>query len=283
MASFRSNPSNFEITDSIVQKIAMKWNHGSNGSPTAPFKMEWGHRQNNPLSPFLFVLASETFNVLMNRATRHGIMEGLKVGTQEVCVSHLQFADDTLVFCPAKSKWLLNMRRIMVCFQLLSGLKINLSKSGLIVLGSSEDWGKRMANRLGGQLVKLPTKYLGIPLGANPNKIGTWESILTRIRNKLASWKTKTLSRAGRVVLIKAVLNSLPLYYLSIYKAPRRVIMKIVQMQHHFLWQGNKSGRGLPLIRWSIIQKPKALGGLEVDNLIIENATNWSMRAGVKE
>lgn len=129
-----------------------------------------------------------------------------------------------------------------------------------------------MASRLGCQLVKLPIKYLGIPLGANPNKISTWEPILSRIWNKLAAWRAKTLSRAGRLTLIKGVLNSLPLFYVSIFKAPKGMIKMIVQMQRQFFWQGSGKGKCLPLIKWSIIQKPKAFGGLGVDDLVIKNA-----------
>lgn len=54
------------------------------------------------------------------------------------------------------------------CFQVLSGLKINFHKSGLIALGKDRAWGGRMAEKLGCQLVELPVSYLGIPLGANP-------------------------------------------------------------------------------------------------------------------
>lgn len=75
-----------------------------NGSLMAPFKMERGLRQRDTLSPFLFVLAAEMFNVLMNRVVSLGLFEVIKVGSEEVCVLHLQFADDTLGFCPAKPR-----------------------------------------------------------------------------------------------------------------------------------------------------------------------------------
>lgn len=83
-----------------------------NGSPTTPFKMERGLRQGDPLSPFLFLLAAEMFNVLMNQAVRLGIFEGIKVGGGGGgcggggggSISHLSFTDDKLVFCAAKTK-----------------------------------------------------------------------------------------------------------------------------------------------------------------------------------
>lgn len=243
-----------------------------NGSPTAPFRMERGLRQGDPLSHFLFVLAAEIFNILMKRAVGIGLFEGLQIGSQDVRVSHLQFADDTLIFCPAKTKWWIKLRRIMECFQLLSGLKINRAKSGLIVIGRQEIWAANVANRLGCQPVKLPSRYLGIPLGTNPNKLSIWEPVLSKIHQSLAVLKAKLLSRAGRLMLIKAVLNSLLLYYMSIFKIPKCVVKKIIQMQRKFFWRGNGSGKGLPLIKWSEIQKPKSHGGLGIDDLIIKNA-----------
>lgn len=158
-----------------------------NGSPTAPVKMERGLRQGDPLSPFLFVLAVEALNILVRRAVEIDIFKGIEVGNQKVMVSHLQFADDTLVFCPAKKKWLLSLRRILDCFYLLSGLEINFSKSALIVLGKEEEWCKNLASSLGCRLVTLPITYLGIPLGANPNKASTWQPILVKLKNKLSS------------------------------------------------------------------------------------------------
>lgn len=73
----------------------------------------------------------------MKTSTEKGIIQGINVGNGGVIVSHLQFADDTLIFCPAKRKILTNVRRVLDCFQVLSGLKIKFSKSGLIAMGKT--------------------------------------------------------------------------------------------------------------------------------------------------
>lgn len=137
-------------------------------------------------------------------------------------------------FCSAKRKYLTNIRRIMDCFQLLSGLKINYSKSALMVIGRTEEWGNLMASRLGCQLVELPISYLGIPLGANPRNTETWRPVISRIQKRLSMWKAKVLSRAGRLVLIKSVINNMPLYYLSLFRMPKKVVKQIIKLQRDF-------------------------------------------------
>lgn len=59
------------------------------GSPTKPFHMQRGFRQENPLSPFLFVLVAEILNRLLSRALEQGVIEGIEIGKQNVSLSHL--------------------------------------------------------------------------------------------------------------------------------------------------------------------------------------------------
>jgi len=69
-----------------------------NGSPTDEFPLQRGLRQGDPLFPFLFLLADEGLNVLMNSVVENNLYKGYGVGTSNSeVVSHLQFADDTLL------------------------------------------------------------------------------------------------------------------------------------------------------------------------------------------
>ena len=72
-----------------------------NGSPTKPIKMEHGLRQGDPVSPFFFVLVAYMLNRLLNKAVVEGVVEGISIGRHDVSLSHLQFADDTILFAPA--------------------------------------------------------------------------------------------------------------------------------------------------------------------------------------
>jgi hypothetical protein len=75
-----------------------------NGSPAGFFNGSRGIRQGDPLSPFLFVIVMEAFSRMVKASIDHSLLSGFFVGTREreqVHISHLLFADDTLVFCGA--------------------------------------------------------------------------------------------------------------------------------------------------------------------------------------
>lgn len=84
--------------------------------------------------------------------------------------------------------------------------------------------------------------------------------------------ESKVTVKIARVVMIKSVLNNLSLYYMSIHKIPKGVVTRIIELQCHFFWQGSSNNKRLLQIKWSIVQKPKALGGLGIDDFVVNNA-----------
>ena len=105
-----------------------------NGCPCKPFRMGRGLRQGDPLSPFLFVLVTEVLNRVLIRAAEVGLFKGLQIGSHRETLTHLQFADDTLLFCEANEIYLQNLKKVLLSFQAFSGLAVNYSKSSLLVL-----------------------------------------------------------------------------------------------------------------------------------------------------
>ena len=142
-----------------------------NGSPTGYFKSTRGLRQGDPFSRYLFVPGMEVFLILINKAASVGFLSSfnLKGRTgEEVHVTHLLFADDTLVFCKDSREQLVYLNWILIWFEALSELKINLSKSALLPVGSVEN-SEGLALKLGCNVGSLPTTDSGLPLGAKHN------------------------------------------------------------------------------------------------------------------
>ncbi|MFS7900382.1 hypothetical protein Hanom_Chr00s109717g01807231 [Helianthus anomalus] len=124
-----------------------------------------------------------------------------------------------------------------------------------------------MAIGLGCRAGDTPFKYLGIQVGANMSRIANWDSAIEVFKNRLSAWKAKVLSIGGRVVLIKSVLESLPVYYFSLYKAPVTVFNKLEALIKRFLWGGTDEVHKVHWVAWSKVTKSKHKGGLGLNKL----------------
>ena len=143
--------------------------------------------------------------------------------------SHLLFANDTLIFCDADLDQILILCMILIWFEAVSGLKINLGKSELVPVGVVHNI-DLLLNVLGYKQGSLPMKYLGLPLGANFKDKTIWNPILEKMERKLAGWKHLCLSKGGRVTLIKSTLSNLPTYFLSLFPIPASVANRIEKL-----------------------------------------------------
>ncbi|WJX67068.1 hypothetical protein P8452_51564 [Trifolium repens] len=192
-----------------------------NGSPTDEFTFERGLRQGDPLSPFLFLLAAEGLSVMMRAVVHSNLFTGYTVGSgTSTIVSHLQFADDTLLIGVKSWANVRAMRVVLVLFAAVSGLKVNFHKNMLVGVNVAESWLAEAASVLGCSVGRIPFLYLGLPIGGDPRRLSFWDPIVNKIRTRLSGWNSRFLSFGGRLVLLKSVLTSLPVYALSFFRAP---------------------------------------------------------------
>ncbi|XP_028107063.1 uncharacterized protein LOC114306090 [Camellia sinensis] len=157
---------------------------------------------------------------------------------------------DSLLFCDAECSKVLNLKRILRCFEIASGLKINYHKSMVCGFGISASVLSEFASMLNCKSKSMPLKYLGLPLGACPHRKLSWKPVIEKIKLRLAGWKRRFLFYACRLTLIKGVLSSLPVYYLSLFKIPEGIAKEIEQLQASFLWSGSELKRKVHLVKW---------------------------------
>ncbi|XP_056177019.1 uncharacterized protein LOC130140749 [Syzygium oleosum] len=106
-------------------------------------------------------------------------------------------------------------------------------------------------------------KYLGIPSDWGVSKKQMFAWILARVNMKLEGWKEKMMSKAGKEILLKTVVQALPQYAMSIFKIPLSVCRAIEQKIASFWWKNKDSKAGIHWKCWEVMKKRKDSGGLE--------------------
>jgi len=110
-----------------------------NGERGEFFRSYKGLRQGDPLSPLLFNLVADALSAMLSRACVAGIINGLVPNLVDGGLSHLQYADDTVILLQFSPETLRNARLILSCFEAMSGMQINYEKSEMFFIGLSEE------------------------------------------------------------------------------------------------------------------------------------------------
>ena len=131
----------------------------------------------------------EVLSRILKKTENGGFIQGFLVGpvnSTGIRVSHLLFADDTILFCDASREQILSIRLILTCFQAFTGLKVNMGKSEIVPIGKVRNI-QSLANILQCKVGSLPMIYLGMPLGSLHKTPSIWNPILKRMDKKLSS------------------------------------------------------------------------------------------------
>ncbi|GJZ96059.1 RNA-directed DNA polymerase, eukaryota, partial [Tanacetum coccineum] len=204
-----------------------------NGSPTAEFQFHCGLKQGDPLAPYLFILVMESLHLSFSRVVDAGIFKGIKIDNSTM-ISHLFYADDAVFVGEWSDDNLSSVMHALHCFSLALGLKINVKKSHLLGVDIHDLIVVVAASTLGCSIMKTPFKYLGVTVGGNMSKIIAWDDIISKLNSRLSKQKVKTLSIGGRLTLLKSVLGSIPIYWMSLYKVPKSVLNSMEAIRRNF-------------------------------------------------
>ena len=158
----------------------------------------------------------------MREAQEQKLYERIKIGKDEVDISLLQYADDTIFFGKASLENVKAIKVLLRSFELVSRLRITFAKSKFRAIGMSHHWIQNAANYLSCKVLVIPFLYLGIPIGANSRCSVIWDPIVERCERKLSKWNQRHLSFRGRVTLTKSILNSIPIFFLFFFFGSQR-------------------------------------------------------------
>jgi hypothetical protein len=202
-----------------------------NGDLSEGFKPERGLRQGDPLSPYLFLLCAEGFSALLQQAEHEGRIAGVKVCQNAPSVSHLLFADDSLILIRATEGDAKQLQDILDLYESVSGQMINKAKSAVLFSRNTRAQRKEeVCATL--QITKetMNERYLGLPAQVGKSKSSTFAYIKDRVWQRIQGWKEKFLSWAGKEILIKAVAQAIPTYAMGCFDLTKTLCDQISSM-----------------------------------------------------
>jgi hypothetical protein len=188
-----------------------------NGKMHGYFHCKRGVRQGDPLSPLLFCIAEDVLSRSITRLVEEGKLH-LSKGSRKVCIpSHCLYADDIMVYCTGRHSNLVALKDLFSRYAMASGQVVNARKSTIYVGGISHARLVQIAQFIGFNIGSLPFIYLGVTIFKGKPKVTFLQPIADKVKAKLAAWKASLLSIAGRIQLVKSVIQSMMVYSISIY------------------------------------------------------------------
>lgn len=170
-----------------------------------------------PSLSLLFLIVMEGLSRLIESAKREGRLKGLKMS--DLChLTHLLFVDDVLIFLDGSIQDSTTFHDILTLFEKAIGMVANQSKSTITLTHTSPQEDRITLLFFHYQLHNLENslKYLGFWIKPHSYRIADWICLVIKIEKRLKYWNHRFISRAGRLVLIKSVLEPTPVYWMSL-------------------------------------------------------------------
>ncbi|KAK2395425.1 hypothetical protein QL285_057163 [Trifolium repens] len=234
-----------------------------NGQPSPILHPNRGIRQGDPLSPYLFILCADVLSSLIIKKQEEGLIQGIAIAVDAPKITHLFFADDSLIFCRARKEEATQLLEVLNEYQQASGQQINMNKSEMMFSPNLDN----NIQDIFRNIITIPnttniTKYLGLPTHIGRSKRQIFNFIMDKIWSKVKGWKENKLSFAGRGVLIRAVIQAIPTYIMSCFLVPQHICHQIEKAVCKFWWGGTDTQRKIHWKAKRELFKVKHEGGL---------------------
>lgn len=177
-------------------------------------------------------------------------------------VSHLLFADDSLILCKANDEEAQNLKQILLTYE-CSGQMINVTKSAVMFSPNTKQ------NQRQGVMAALNIiaetmneHYLGLPVFVGRSRTHVFAYLKERIWQRIQGWKERLLSRAGKEILIKAVAQAIPVFAMGCFDIRKEMCNQISSIIARYWWNNQGKETSMHWVGWEKFVAPKEEGGL---------------------
>jgi hypothetical protein len=187
-------------------------------------------------------------------------------------ISHLLFADDSLLFFKATPQEAGRVKQVIEEYASSMGQLINPAKCS-IFFGDSCPNATREAVKevLYVQHEAFDAKYLGLPTPHGRMNKEKFESLRSSLAKSLMEWGDNHLTQAAKEVFIKSIAQALPIYIMGVFKLPFGLCDELTRMIRNYWWGEENGKRKMHWMAWEYMMRNKNRGGIGFRDLRLFN------------
>lgn len=157
-------------------------------------------------------------------------------------------------------------------YELASGQRLNRDKTRILSSqNTSSDTQSVLQEFWDVSIVANQDEYLGLPTFVGRGKKQAFLALKEKIGKRIHGWQDKLLSIARKEILVKAVVQAIPTYAMSVFQLPVSLCTELNSLISNFWWGAFSSDRKIHWIKWADLCLPKANGGLGFRDLATFN------------
>ncbi|XP_057811849.1 uncharacterized protein LOC131026092 [Salvia miltiorrhiza] len=220
----------------------------------------------------LFGIAEDVLGRLFTNCVSAGTLTPMQMRRGTNFPTHILYADDVLVFCHATVNNARTIQKILDYYGQISDQIVSQDKSQIFFTNKVPiQTCRAIRNFLRFPQGNFPINYLGVPIFKGRVRASYLRPIQDRVINKFARWKGLHLSMAGRLCLIRSVIQSSLTHAMMVYRWPTALIKELDACCRNFLWTGNIKQVSSCSVSWNRVCSIKEEGGLGVRSFELMN------------
>lgn len=218
----------------------------------------------------------EVLSRILHKKETANALHGIQIARGAPPISHLLFVDDIMLFCRANGVEVTKLNNCLLKFSCWFGQMINTQNSFIHFSGNMCQQEKdHLASIMQLNRDSNGSNHLGLPLCMPRSRSQACRDLIDRVNKRITGWKTKTLSQAGRTVLLQTVAAALPTYFMAVYSLPKEVARNINFRFKNFGWGfDDPQTRHFHPKAWQEICAPKSRGGISLRTM---EDMNWAL------